>query len=172
MREDLDSILADNNVEALLLCADSYRDANMYYLTKFLAPDPFIFFKKVDAEPLIIVNQMEFPRAQKQSIVKAVKSYTDYNYLRVLKTAKNPQLGEMKFIAEVVKKEVDAETKICVPPNFPVIVADVLRGEGLIINPIFGIVEKARETKQRNRRNQNSSGIQRKNHFTGHRADS
>ena len=147
MREDLDSILADNNVEALLLCADSYRDANMYYLTKFLAPDPFIFFKKVDAEPLIIVNQMEFPRAQKQSIVKAVKSYTDYNYLRVLKTAKNPQLGEMKFIAEVVKKEVDAETKICVPPNFPVIVADVLRGEGLIINPMFGIVEKARETK-------------------------
>ena len=149
MREDLDSILADNNVEALLLCADSYRDANMYYLTKFLAPDPFIFFKKVDAEPLIIVNQMEFPRAQKQSIVKAVKSYTDYNYLRVLKTAKNPQLGEMKFIAEVVKKEVDAETKICVPPNFPVIVADVLRGEGLIINPMFGIVEKARETKDR-----------------------
>ena len=147
MREDLDSILADNNVEALLLCADSYRDANMYYLTKFLAPDPFIFFKKVDAEPLIIVNQMEFPRAQKQAIVKAVKSYTDYNYLRVLKTAKNPQLGEMKFIAEVVKKEVDAETKICVPPNFPVIVADVLRGEGLIINPMFGIVEKARETK-------------------------
>ena len=147
MREDLDSILADNNVEALLLCADSYRDANMYYLTKFLAPDPFIFFKKVDAEPLIIVNQMEYPRAQKQSIVKAVKSYTDYNYLRVLKTAKNPQLGEMKFIAEVVKKEVDAETKICVPPNFPVIVADVLRGEGLIINPMFGIVEKARETK-------------------------
>ena len=147
MREDLDSILADNNVEALLLCADSYRDANMYYLTKFLAPDLFIFFKKVDADPLIVVNQMEYPRAQKQSIVKAVKSYTDYNYLRVLKTAKNPQMGEMKFIAEVVQKEVDSETRICVPPNFPVIVADVLRSEGLIINPMFGIVEKARETK-------------------------
>ncbi|MDH5462104.1 MAG: M24 family metallopeptidase, partial [Candidatus Bathyarchaeota archaeon] len=36
---------------------------------------------------------------------------------------------------------------ICVPPNFPVIVADVLRNEGLNINPMFGVVEKARETK-------------------------
>ncbi|HSQ53607.1 MAG TPA: M24 family metallopeptidase, partial [Acidobacteriota bacterium] len=150
MREDLDAILAEKGVEALLLCADSYRDANMYYLTKFLAPDPFIFLKKVDADPLIVVNQMEYPRAQKQSIVKAVKSYTDYNYLRALKTAKNPQLGEMKFIAEVVQKEVDAETRICVPPDFPVIVADVLRSEGLVINPMFGIVEKARETKDSN----------------------
>ena len=147
MREDLDAILAEKGLEALLLCADSYRDANMYYLTKFLAPDPFIFFKKVDADPLIVVNQMEYPRAQKQSIVKAVKSYTDYDYLKAIKTAKNPQLGEMKFIAEVVQKEVDAETRICVPPNFPVIAADVLRSEDLIINPMFGIVEKARETK-------------------------
>ena len=150
MREDLDAILAEKGVEALLLCADSYRDANMYYLTKFLAPDPFIFLKKVDADPLIVVNQMEYPRAQKQSIVKTVKSYTDYNYLRAIKTAKNPQLGEMKFIAEVVQKEVDAETRICVPPDFPVIVADVLRSEGLVINPMFGIVEKARETKDSN----------------------
>jgi Xaa-Pro aminopeptidase len=150
VREDLDAILAEKGLEALLLCADSYRDANMYYLTKFLAPDEFIFLKKVDADPLIVVNQMEYPRAQKQSIVKAVKSYTDYNYLKALKTAKNPQLGEMKFIAEVVKKEVDAETRICVPPDFPVIVADVLRGEGLVINPMFGIVEKAREIKDSN----------------------
>ena len=147
MREDLDSILTDNNVEALLLCSDSYRDANMYYLTKFLAPDEFIFLKKVDADPLIVVNQMEYPRAQKQSIVKDVKSYTDYNYLKALKNAKNPQLGAMKFIAEVVQKEIDAETRICVPPNFPVIIADVLRSEGLVIDPMFGIIEKARETK-------------------------
>ena len=147
MRGDLDAILAEKGVEALLLYADSYRDANMYYLTKFLAPDPFIFLKRADTDPLIVVNQMEYPRAKKQSIVKAVKSYTDYNYLKALKTAKNPQLGAMKFIAKVIKKELGTGTKICVPPNFPVIAADVLRAEGLTINPMFGIVEKARETK-------------------------
>jgi len=150
LRGDLDAILAENDVEALLLYSDSYRDANMYYLTKFLAPDPFIFLKRADSDPIIVVNQMEHSRAQKQSIVKAVKSYSDYNYLKALKTAKDPQRGAMKFIAKVVKKELETGTKICVPPNFPVIAADVLREEGLTINPMFGVVEKARETKDIN----------------------
>ena len=147
MREDLDAILAEKNVEALLLYTDSFRDANMYYLTKFLAPDPFIFLKKADTDPLIVVNQMEQPRAQKQSIIKAVKSYIDYNYLEALKTAKDPQLGAIKFFAEVVKKELGMVTRICVPHNFPVIAADVLRKEGITINPMFEVIEKARETK-------------------------
>jgi len=147
LRGYLDAILAENDAEALLLYSDSYRDANMYYLTKFLAPDPFIFLKRVDEDPIIIVSQMEYPRAQKQSIVKDVRSYLDYNYLEAVKTTKDPQLGAMKFIAKVAEKELGTGTRICVPPNFPVIAADVLREEELTINPMFGVVEKARETK-------------------------
>ncbi len=147
MRGDLDNILTEKDAEALLLVSDSYRDANMYYFTKFLAPDPFIFLKRVDAAPIMVVNQMEYPRAQKQSIIRTVKSYLDYNYLGVVKSAKEPQLGAMKFIAEVAEKELDRGTKICVPANFPLKVADVLREEGLTIKPMFDVVEKARETK-------------------------
>ncbi len=119
----------------------------MYYLTKFLAPDPFIFLKKVDASPVIVVNQMEYPRAQKESIVKDVRSYVDYKYLEVAKAAKDPQMGTMKFIANVAEKELGVDTKICVPSDFPAMAADVLRKEGLTIKPMFNIVEKARETK-------------------------
>ncbi len=149
MRGDLDNILAEKNAEALLLHSDSYRDANMYYLTGFLAPDPFIYLKRADEEPIIVVNQMEYPRAQQQSIVKDVRSYLDYNYIEAVKSAKESQLGAMKFIAKVAEKELGVGTKICVPPNFPVIAADVLREEGLTINSMFGVVEKARETKDR-----------------------
>jgi Xaa-Pro aminopeptidase len=147
LRGDLDGILAEKEAEALLLYSDSYRDANMFYLTEFLAPDAFIFLKRVDADPVVVVNQMEYPRAQKQSIVKDVRSYMDYNYLQTVKSAKEPQHGAIKFIAEVTEKELGVGTKICVPPNFPVIVADVLREEGLTVNPMFGVVEEARETK-------------------------
>jgi len=147
LRQDLDGILAEKGAEALLLYSDSYHDANMFYLTKFLAPDPFIFLKRVDADPVIVVNQMEHPRAQKQSIIKDVKSYTDYNYLQTVKSAKKPHHGAIKFIANVAEKELGAGTRICVPPDFPVIVADVLRDEGLTIEPMFGVVEDARETK-------------------------
>ena len=147
MRGDLDAILAEKGAESLLLYSESFKNSNMYYLTKFLAPDPFIFFKKVDTDPVIVVNQMEYSRAQKQSIVKDVRSYFDYKYLEVVKTAKEPHLGTMKFIANVTKKELGADTKICVPHNFPAMVADILREEGLTIKPMFDIVEKARETK-------------------------
>ena len=147
LRGDLDNILAKNGMEALLLYSDSYRDANMFYLTEFLAPDPFIFLKRTDEEPIIVVSQMEYPRAQKQSVVKEVNSYLDYNYLEAVKSAKIPQLGAFEFIANVAKQELGRETRICVPSDFPVLVADVLRAEELTLEPMFGVVEKARETK-------------------------
>ena len=147
---DLDNILAEKGVEALILYSESFKNSNMYYLTKFLAPDPFIFLKKVDVDPVIVVNQMEYPRAQKQSIVEDVRSYFDYKYLEVVKTAKEPHLGTMKFIAKVAKKELGIGTKICVPHDFPAMAADVLREETLIIKPMFNVVEKARETKDTN----------------------
>ena len=147
MRGDLDNILAKKDVEALLLYSESYKDANMFYLTKFLTPDPFIFLKRTDSDPIIVVSQMEYPRAQKQSVVKDVRSYLDYDYLEAVKSAKEPQHGALKFIANVAKQELGTETRICVPSDFPVLVADVLRAEGLTIESMFGVVEKARETK-------------------------
>jgi len=147
LRRDLDKILAEKGADALLLYSESFKNANMYYLTKFLAPDPFIFLKKVDEDPLIVVNQMEYPRAQKQSIVKDVRSYFEYRYLEIVKTAKDPHLGTMKFIANVTRREVDVDRKICVPHNFPAMVANVLEEEGLNVKPMFDIVEKSREAK-------------------------
>jgi len=147
LRRDLNDILAEKGAEALLLYSESFRNANMYYLTKFLAPDPFIFFKKVDSDPVIIINQMEYPRAQRESIVKDVRSYADYNFIEVVKAAKEPSLGNIKFIATVAKKELGTNTRIYVPPNFPAMAVDVLREEGLTIKPMFDVVEKARETK-------------------------
>ena len=61
MRGDLDNILAKKDVEALLLYSESYKDANMFYLTKFLTSDPFIFLKRTDSDPIIVVSQMEYP---------------------------------------------------------------------------------------------------------------
>ena len=150
MKKDLDNILAKKGGEALLHYSESYKDANMYYLTGFLAPDPFVYVKEVDKEPLILVNTMEFPRAKKEAQVKEVKSYEEYGYSKIVKSASDPNVGFAKFLATVVKKELTPRTPICVPPNFSVVAADSLRNEGLTIKPMFDIVEKARETKEPN----------------------
>lgn len=148
MRKDLDGILAGANVDGMLFYSESYRDVNMYYLTRFLAPDPFLFIKRVDGEPLLIVNQMEYPRAQKESIVKDVHSFFDYDYMEIVKSAANPKAGTAKFVANTAKQELGAEARIYVPPNFPAAIADALRQEGLKAMPLFDVVEKARETKE------------------------
>jgi Xaa-Pro aminopeptidase len=148
MRKDLNSILAEREADALLLYSESYKNPNMYYLTKFLAPDPFILLKSIDNPPTIVVNPMEFPRAQKESTVKNVKSYVDYNHLETIKAAENPRLGVMKFLASVAKKEFGRKTTISVPYDFPSLATDVLRGEGLTIKPMFNVIERARETKE------------------------
>ena len=75
MRNDVDRILAEKSVKSMLLYSESCKDVNMYYLTGFLAPDPFIFLKQVGQEPLIVVGQMELARAKKESCIKDVRSY-------------------------------------------------------------------------------------------------
>jgi len=149
MRNDVDKILAEKNVSSMLLYSESCKDANMYYLTGFLAPDPFVFLKQVDQEPLIVVSQLELARAKKESYIKDVRSYFDYDYMRIVKSASDPKVGVMKFVASIAKKELGTDESICVPSNLPVILADVLRHSGLQIRPMFDVVEKARETKER-----------------------
>jgi Xaa-Pro aminopeptidase len=148
LKKDLDRILAKKGGEALLHFSESFKDANMYYLTGFKAPDPFIYMKKVDTEPLILVNTMELPRAKKEAQVKNVRSYEEYGYWKIVKSASDPNVGFAKFLASVVKKELGQKTVTCVPPNFSVAVADSLRNEGLTIKPMFDVIEKARETKE------------------------
>jgi Xaa-Pro aminopeptidase len=148
MRNDVDRILAEKNVNSMLLYSESYKNVNMYYLTGFLAPDPFIFLKHVDQEPLMVVSQLELGRAKKESHVKDVRLFFDYDYMRIVKSAPEPKIGVMKFVASIAKKELGANKPIYVPPNLSVSLADVLRHEGLNIKPTFDVMEKARETKE------------------------
>jgi Xaa-Pro aminopeptidase len=148
MRRDVDRFLAEQKLESLLLYSDSFSSANMYYLTGFLAPDPFIFLKKVDEDAILIIGQLELARAKKESRVKDVRSYFDYDFMSIVRSASDWREGVMKFVASVAKKELGAGASICVPPNLSVILADGLRKAGLKIKPVFDVVEKARETKE------------------------
>jgi len=148
LRSDIDQILVEKGAKALLLYSESSKDANMYYLTRFLAPDAFILLKKVDQPSTIVTGSMEFERAKRESMVKDVRSYDEYNYLKIIKTAKEPQVGLLKFIASVVNKEIGKKSLIAVPQSFSGLLLDFLRNESLNVKPFSNLVEKARETKE------------------------
>jgi len=148
LRSEIDQILVEKDADALLLFAESFKDANMYYLTKFLAPDPFMLLKKVGSPPTIFISPMEFQRAKEESMVKDVRSYTDYDYFKIVKAAGEPQIGHMKFIGSMLKKETVKKSIIAVPQSFPALLIDFLREEGLNVKPFLNLLEKARETKE------------------------
>jgi len=148
MRADVDRILAEKGLKGIFYYSDSSKNANMYYLSGFWAPDPFIFFKKVDEDPILVVNQMELDRARQESRVKDVRPYEDYDFRRIVRSVPEAKEGIMKFVVSVAKKEFSTKTAVCVSPDFPVMLGDYLRKDGLNIRPTFDVVEKARETKE------------------------
>lgn len=63
--------------EATLLISSSEADSNLYYATRFLSPDPFIYLKIGD-EKIIIMSDLELDRAKSQAKVSTVLSYSGY----------------------------------------------------------------------------------------------
>ena len=57
----------------LLLVGDSYRHAEIYHLTGFLAPDAFVTLEH-GKDLLILASSLEFGRAQKESRATAVRN--------------------------------------------------------------------------------------------------
>lgn len=61
----------------VLLIAASETDSNLYYATRFLAPDPFIFLR-IKGEKILLMSDLEVDRARATATVDTVLSYTEY----------------------------------------------------------------------------------------------
>ncbi len=129
-----------SGADAFVMYASS-RDADMRYLTQFVTSDPFVFFKKVNREGVIIVSQMETGRASRESTASVI-TRTQAGLPDILKTEKDPWKATAKMIAGQVGK------KVLVPPNFPVALANAL-GEFCTVTVDCGTVASIRETKSR-----------------------
>jgi Xaa-Pro aminopeptidase len=114
---------------AILIVAASERDANLYYVTRFLAPDSFVFLQTT-TQKILLMSDLEIDRAKQQATVDIVLSYSDYD-----KKLKDQGMTEPKA-ADVIKAVLDefGVTNLIVPTNFGVGLADALRDRGFQIN--------------------------------------
>jgi Xaa-Pro aminopeptidase len=110
---------------AILIVAASERDANLYYATRFLAPDSFVFIQTATQKTLLM-SDLEIDRAKQQATVDLVLSYSTYD-----KRLKDRGVTEPKR-ADVIKAVLDefGITDLIVPTNFGVDLADALRERG------------------------------------------
>jgi Xaa-Pro aminopeptidase len=114
---------------AILIVAASERDANLYYATRFLAPDSFVFLQTA-AQKILLMSDLEIDRAKQQATVDVVLSYSAYD-----KKLKDQGMTEPKA-ADVIKAVLDefGITDLIVPTNFGIELADALRERGYRIS--------------------------------------
>jgi len=115
---------------ARLIVADSEKNANLYYATRFLAPDPFIFVQ-VDGRRTMIMSDLELDRAKAQSTVEEVLSFSKLSKQAKARGVAEPTM--MDVVDEFLKSH--AVQGIEVPLDFGLAYADGLRKRGYTVQP-------------------------------------
>ena len=115
---------------AQLIIADSEKNANLYYATRFLAPDAFIF-AQIDGRRLMVMSDLEVDRAKAQASVDEVLSYTAL--ARHTKQRLSAEPSMMDVVHELLASR--GVTAVEVPTDFGVAYADALRKRGVTVTP-------------------------------------
>jgi Xaa-Pro aminopeptidase len=115
---------------ATLFIAASEYDSNLYYATRFIAPDAFIYLE-VKGERLMVMSDLEMDRAKTQASVDRVVSYSEIERKAKKQGIKDPTTID---IVNIVLKEFKAR-RLLVPANFPFIYATRLQELGYSLKP-------------------------------------
>jgi Xaa-Pro aminopeptidase len=115
---------------ATLFIAASEHDANLYYATRFIAPDPFIYLE-IKGERMMVMSDLEMDRARSQATVDRVLSYAAIEQKAKRQGVKDPTTVD---IVHVVLKEFKVR-RLLVPANFPFIHAMRLQELGYSLKP-------------------------------------
>ncbi|BCA54024.1 Xaa-Pro aminopeptidase [Nitrospira sp. KM1] len=100
--------------KATVFIAASEQDSNLYYATKFIAPDPFIYLE-IKGERILVMNDLEMDRAKSQSSVDRVLSYSEIERRARDQGVASP--GSIDIVHVVLR---EAKIKhLLLPANFP-----------------------------------------------------
>lgn len=113
---------------ARLLIAASETDANLFYATRFLAPDPFVFLWQ-GPEKILLMSDLELDRARAQAAVDTVLPIRRYEDRAKAAGVERP--GVPDALCELLKER--QIRSLLVPGGFAVEYADRLRDRGMTL---------------------------------------
>ena len=99
---------------ATLMIGASESDSNLYYVTRFIAPDPFIFLE-TGGTRLMLMSDLEMDRARSQATVDRVLSYSEWE--RRAKAQGLTAPGTVDVLHLVLQDQ--GVKQLLVPSNFP-----------------------------------------------------
>lgn len=118
-------------MKAKLIISDSEHDSNMFYATRSLVPDDFIYLEK-NGEKMIFIDDMEFGRVKNEAYVDKVISYSHYG--------SGIDRNTFEGVLLKVLKENEIK-KVSVPGNFKMRYAKILLDNKIgieVVEPFFG----------------------------------
>jgi Xaa-Pro aminopeptidase len=107
----LDRSLLKSGAEAFVMIGSS-ENADMRYITRFVTTDPVIYIRKRGEQGVIIVSEMEYKRASRESAV-GVMSRAEAGLLRILDREKDRWRAYAVMIHDLVGGAV------LIPPDLP-----------------------------------------------------
>ncbi|MBF0357966.1 MAG: aminopeptidase P family protein [Magnetococcales bacterium] len=129
---------------ARLIYADSESSADLYYATRFFAPDPFLYIAEASGTSHLITSSLEVDRAKRTAKVDQVHDWEQIRQQHKKLFPEEP-LNEATITAFFLTKlEIDT---VAVPATFPVSLADGLRALAVTVNPLSGSFWPQREIK-------------------------
>ncbi len=111
--------------DARLLIAASEANANLFYATRFLAPDPFVCLWH-RTEKILLMTDLELGRAQAQAAVDLVLPLREYEARAKAQGLERPQL--LDSLAMLLREREIRSLEV--PGSLPVELADGLRERG------------------------------------------
>ena len=107
----------------LLLVGDSETNQNLYYKTRFLAPDPFVYLEK-EGRGLLVVSPMEAGRAEKEADVQDVRTFDDFGYADLVRELNDRSAAFTGMLTRIAGNGAEPLT---VEDRFPLLYGDKLR---------------------------------------------
>lgn len=108
--------LSDHELDGFLLLGDSHCNLDIYYLSRFLAPDRFALLAASSLS--ILVSGMEEGRAKKESGADEVASTSDYGMMEKLAKFDRPEDAYIEVLKEFLQDR--GVRRLGVPGDFPV----------------------------------------------------
>ena len=112
----------------IVMIAASEADANLYYATRFIAPDAFAFVQ-IGGEKTLLMSDLEVDRARQQAKVQHVLSTSRLAADYAKRHGKKPSY--LDLIEDFLKSKKIRE--VTVPGNFPAEFLDPLRARGFLV---------------------------------------
>jgi Xaa-Pro aminopeptidase len=128
------------------LMTGNIHNSDIYYVTRFLASDEFVYLQTATGKEIIFISEMERGRAEIESRISIIKTTQDFNYRDKVKEKKDTSIAYVACLSELLIKE--GVKNVAVPYDFPTFYSNSLKEAGFSVVPVKSPFRKMRSRKR------------------------